>query len=111
MKYTCLYFQEVALLPPAAVTVAPPVEDEGEDGEFTCEWKDCHVTFKRLQQLVNHVHAFHVKAAHGEDYLCHWKSCPRKGKGFNAKYVIVINHSDFFIYYNLPLESKGLKST
>lgn len=41
-----------------------------------------------MDDLVNHVNDQHVKVERPDvDYQCKWDGCPRRGKGFNARYV------------------------
>ncbi|XP_064637044.1 zinc finger protein GLI4-like [Lineus longissimus] len=57
-----------------------------------CLWKDCGKTFEQLEALVNHVNDQHVKVSEREvDYVCRWFNCPRNGKGFNARYKMLIH--------------------
>ena len=51
-----------------------------------CHWLNCQETFSQMNELVNHVNDCHVKVERPDvDYQCKWNSCPRRGKGFNAR--------------------------
>jgi zinc finger protein GLIS2 len=57
-----------------------------------CEWQDCEETFLTLEELVNHINNCHVLASKEAcEYSCHWKNCVRQGKGFNARYKLLIH--------------------
>ncbi|CAB1342454.1 unnamed protein product [Coregonus sp. 'balchen'] len=51
----------------------------------------CHLLFDSLQDLVDHVNDFHVKPEKDSGYCCHWDGCARKGRGFNARYKMLIH--------------------
>uniref|UniRef100_A0A673WAP1 Zinc finger protein GLIS2 n=1 Tax=Salmo trutta TaxID=8032 RepID=A0A673WAP1_SALTR len=53
--------------------------------------RDCHLLFESLQDLVDHVNDFHVKPEKDSGYCCHWDGCARKGRGFNARYKMLIH--------------------
>lgn len=57
-----------------------------------CHWLNCQETFRSMDDLVNHVNDYHVKVERPDvDYQCKWKNCPRRGKGFNARYKMLIH--------------------
>ncbi|CAH1778250.1 unnamed protein product [Owenia fusiformis] len=57
-----------------------------------CEWESCTGTFHSLDGLVNHVNDVHVRLERADvDYKCKWTGCPRRGKGFNARYKMLIH--------------------
>ncbi|EMP40849.1 Zinc finger protein GLIS2 [Chelonia mydas] len=47
--------------------------------------------FDLLQDLVDHVNDFHVKPEKDAGYCCHWEGCARHGRGFNARYKMLIH--------------------
>ncbi|XP_048450133.1 zinc finger protein GLIS2-like, partial [Rhincodon typus] len=51
----------------------------------------CNQLFESLQDLVDHVNDFHVKPEKETGYCCHWEGCARRGKGFNARYKMLIH--------------------
>ncbi|XP_074789906.1 LOW QUALITY PROTEIN: zinc finger protein GLIS2 [Oncorhynchus kisutch] len=51
----------------------------------------CHLLFESLQDLVDHVNDFHVKPEKDSGYCCHWDGCARRGRGFNARYKMLIH--------------------
>ena len=58
----------------------------------SCQWQDCEDTFLTVEELVNHINNNHVLASKEPcEYLCHWKNCVRQGKGFNARYKLLIH--------------------
>ncbi|XP_029015328.1 zinc finger protein GLIS2b [Betta splendens] len=61
------------------------------DEQLACRWKKCHLLFDSLQDLVDHVNDFHVKPEKDCGYCCHWEGCARKGRGFNARYKMLIH--------------------
>jgi hypothetical protein len=36
---------------------------------------------------VNHINELHIRADQDAEFRCHWKDCPRRGRGFNARSV------------------------
>ncbi|KAJ8251498.1 hypothetical protein GJAV_G00222010 [Gymnothorax javanicus] len=61
------------------------------DEQLACRWRKCHLLFDSLQDLVDHVNDFHVKPEKDSGYCCHWEGCARKGRGFNARYKMLIH--------------------
>ncbi|XP_029359394.1 zinc finger protein GLIS2-like [Echeneis naucrates] len=51
----------------------------------------CHLLFESLQDLVDHINDFHVKPEKDSGYCCHWEGCARNGRGFNARYKMLIH--------------------
>ncbi|XP_022542867.2 zinc finger protein GLIS2 [Astyanax mexicanus] len=64
---------------------------EPVDEQLACRWLKCHLLFECLQDLVDHVTEFHVKPERSTGYCCHWEGCARKGRGFNARYKMLIH--------------------
>ncbi|XP_051987315.1 zinc finger protein GLIS2b isoform X2 [Xyrauchen texanus] len=65
--------------------------DLSADEQLACHWRKCHMLFDSLQDLVDHVNVFHVKPEKDSGYCCHWEGCARKGRGFNARYKMLIH--------------------
>lgn len=65
--------------------------DLSADEQLACRWRKCHLLFESLQDLVDHVNDFHVKPEKDSGYCCHWDGCARKGRGFNARYKMLIH--------------------
>ncbi|KAL0993438.1 hypothetical protein UPYG_G00107880 [Umbra pygmaea] len=65
--------------------------DLSADEQLSCRWRKCHLLFDCLQDLVDHVNDFHVKPEKDSGYCCHWDGCARKGRGFNARYKMLIH--------------------
>ncbi|XP_054615297.1 zinc finger protein GLIS2b [Dunckerocampus dactyliophorus] len=65
--------------------------DLSADEQLACRWKKCRLLFDSLQDLVDHVNDFHVKPEKDSGYCCHWEGCARKGRGFNARYKMLIH--------------------
>ncbi|KAG7222544.1 hypothetical protein INR49_031659 [Caranx melampygus] len=61
------------------------------DGQLACRWMKCHLLFDSLQDLVDHINDFHVKPEKDSGYCCHWEGCARNGRGFNARYKMLIH--------------------
>ncbi|XP_029368325.1 zinc finger protein GLIS2-like [Echeneis naucrates] len=61
------------------------------DGQLACRWMKCHLLFESLQDLVDHINDFHVKPEKDSGYCCHWEGCARNGRGFNARYKMLIH--------------------
>ncbi|XP_031430318.1 zinc finger protein GLIS2b [Clupea harengus] len=81
---------------PSSVFVGQPKEKWGSsdlsaDEQLACRWRKCHLLFDSLQDLVDHVNDFHVKPEKDSGYCCHWDGCARKGRGFNARYKMLIH--------------------
>ncbi|CAE1304759.1 GLIS2 [Acanthosepion pharaonis] len=59
---------------------------------YRCQWADCNQKFVFMDQLVGHVNEKHVCVGRSEvEYQCKWEGCPRDGKGFNARYKMLIH--------------------
>ncbi|XP_028670134.1 zinc finger protein GLIS2b [Erpetoichthys calabaricus] len=61
------------------------------DEQLACRWVKCNLLFDSLQDLVDHVNDFHVKPEKDSGYCCHWEGCARRGRGFNARYKMLIH--------------------
>ncbi|XP_054459954.1 zinc finger protein GLIS2-like [Anoplopoma fimbria] len=61
------------------------------DGQLACHWMKCHLLFDSLQDLVDHINDFHVKPEKDCGYCCRWEGCARNGRGFNARYKMLIH--------------------
>uniref|UniRef100_A0A8C3IVF4 GLIS family zinc finger 2 n=1 Tax=Chrysemys picta bellii TaxID=8478 RepID=A0A8C3IVF4_CHRPI len=59
--------------------------------QLVCRWAKCNQLFDLLQDLVDHVNDFHVKPEKDAGYCCHWEGCARHGRGFNARYKMLIH--------------------
>ncbi|XP_070617638.1 zinc finger protein GLIS2 [Erythrolamprus reginae] len=82
-------------LPPSPFLPPPkekrlPLETDGQK-PLVCRWSKCHQLFELLQDLVDHVNDFHVKPEKEAGYRCHWEGCARHGRGFNARYKMLIH--------------------
>ncbi|MBN3324247.1 GLIS2 protein, partial [Atractosteus spatula] len=81
---------------PSSMFIGPPKEkrvspDLSADEQLACRWVKCHLLFDSLQDLVDHVNDFHVKPEKDSGYCCHWEGCARRGRGFNARYKMLIH--------------------
>uniref|UniRef100_UPI00358E0A05 zinc finger protein GLIS2 isoform X2 n=1 Tax=Myxine glutinosa TaxID=7769 RepID=UPI00358E0A05 len=56
-----------------------------------CRWRKCEQVFEELQDLVDHVHEQHVRPEKDTGYFCRWEGCARQGRGFNARYKMLIH--------------------
>ncbi|KAJ8366942.1 hypothetical protein AAFF_G00336460, partial [Aldrovandia affinis] len=61
------------------------------DEQLACRWMKCRLLFHSLQDLVDHVNDFHVKPEKESGYCCQWEGCARNGRGFNARYKMLIH--------------------
>ncbi|TSK62523.1 Zinc finger protein GLIS2 [Bagarius yarrelli] len=61
------------------------------DEQLSCRWRKCQLLFDNLQDLVDHVNDFHVRPKRDSGYCCLWEGCARKGRGFNARYKMLIH--------------------
>ncbi|KAL3996825.1 solute carrier family 41 [Sarotherodon galilaeus] len=69
-----------------------PVSPEPSvDAQLACRWMKCHLLFDTLQDLVDHINDFHVKPEKDSGYCCQWEGCARNGRGFNARYKMLIH--------------------
>ncbi|XP_006897490.1 PREDICTED: zinc finger protein GLIS2 [Elephantulus edwardii] len=59
--------------------------------QLMCRWAKCNQLFELLQDLVDHVNDYHVKPEKDAGYCCHWEGCARHGRGFNARYKMLIH--------------------
>lgn len=85
-----------ALHLPASAFLTPPREkrlspDLPLQKQLVCRWSKCNQLFELLQDLVDHVNDFHVKPEKDAGYCCHWEGCARHGRGFNARYKMLIH--------------------
>ncbi|KAJ6655934.1 hypothetical protein lerEdw1_004519 [Lerista edwardsae] len=85
-----------ALHLPASAFLTPPREkrlspDLPLPKQLVCRWSKCNQLFELLQDLVDHVNDFHVKPEKDAGYCCHWEGCARHGRGFNARYKMLIH--------------------
>ncbi|XP_015667477.1 zinc finger protein GLIS2 [Protobothrops mucrosquamatus] len=81
---------------PASAFLAPSKEkrlslDAAVQKQLVCRWSKCNQLFDLLQDLVDHVNDFHVKPEKDAGYRCHWEGCARHGRGFNARYKMLIH--------------------
>ncbi|KAJ1097620.1 hypothetical protein NDU88_002737 [Pleurodeles waltl] len=81
---------------PPSVFITPPREKRlgpelQEPKDLLCRWSKCNQLFDLLQDLVDHVNDFHVKPEKDAGYCCHWEGCARRGRGFNARYKMLIH--------------------
>ncbi|KAL4648689.1 zinc finger protein GLIS2-like [Arapaima gigas] len=81
---------------PSSMFIGQPKETRASpelssDEQLACRWVKCHMLFDSLQDLVDHVNDFHVKPEKNSGYCCHWEGCARKGRGFNARYKMLIH--------------------
>ncbi|XP_072040313.1 uncharacterized protein [Amphiura filiformis] len=58
---------------------------------LVCKWMSCYQQFVRLEDLVSHVNERHIRLEKDVEYCCRWDGCQRKGKGFNARYKMLIH--------------------
>nr|XP_054756097.1 zinc finger protein 410-like [Lytechinus pictus] len=72
-----------------------PIMDRPEENTrstlLVCKWASCYQRFNRLEELVYHVNERHVRLEKDTEYCCRWEGCQRKGKGFNARYKMLIH--------------------
>ncbi|XP_077575209.1 zinc finger protein GLIS2-like [Stigmatopora nigra] len=61
------------------------------DARLACRWIKCHLLFESLQDLVEHINDAHVKPEKDSGYCCKWQGCARNGRGFNARYKMLIH--------------------
>ncbi|XP_029706565.1 zinc finger protein GLIS2-like [Takifugu rubripes] len=61
------------------------------ESSLSCRWMKCHQLFTSLQDLVDHINDFHVKPEKDSGYCCQWEGCARNGRGFNARYKMLIH--------------------
>ncbi|XP_053472427.1 zinc finger protein GLIS2 [Ictalurus furcatus] len=84
-----------SLLPPSSILTAQRRDrrssPEPAEEQLACRWLRCHLLFECLQDLVDHVTESHVKPERSSGYCCHWEGCARKGRGFNARYKMLIH--------------------
>lgn len=65
--------------------------DTGDD-LHGCRWMNCERKFQTMSELVLHVNDDHVRLERPDvEYQCKWGGCPRRGKGFNARYKMLIH--------------------
>ncbi|XP_029432622.1 zinc finger protein GLIS2 isoform X2 [Rhinatrema bivittatum] len=85
-----------ALQLPSSVFITPPKEKRLSpelpmQKQLVCRWAKCDQLFDLLQDLVDHVNDYHVKPEKEAGYCCHWEDCARRGRGFNARYKMLIH--------------------
>ncbi|KAM7038859.1 zinc finger protein GLIS2 isoform 1-T1 [Acridotheres tristis] len=84
-----LHLPPAAFLPPSKEKRLPP--ELPLPKQLVCRWSKCNQFFDLLQDLVDHVNDFHVKPEKDAGYCCHWEGCARHGRGFNARYKMLIH--------------------
>ncbi|XP_075371231.1 zinc finger protein GLIS2 [Mycteria americana] len=84
-----LHLPPAAFLPPTKEKRLPP--ELPLPKQLVCRWSKCNQFFDLLQDLVDHVNDFHVKPEKDAGYCCHWEGCARHGRGFNARYKMLIH--------------------
>lgn len=57
----------------------------------SCQWQNCVEHFLAVDDLVNHINTVHISGKDSCEYSCKWKDCVRRGKGFNARYKMLIH--------------------
>ena len=57
----------------------------------SCQWQNCMDHFLTVDELVNHINTIHISSKDNSEYSCKWKNCVRQGKGFNARYKMLIH--------------------
>ncbi|XP_045206321.1 zinc finger protein GLIS2-like [Mercenaria mercenaria] len=66
--------------------------DHNTRGLFLCKWINCEQQFSCMEEFVGHVNDQHARIERPDlEYRCKWAGCQRKGKGFNARYKILIH--------------------
>ncbi|KAM6972417.1 zinc finger protein GLIS2 [Aplochiton taeniatus] len=65
--------------------------DSSLDEQLSCQWTKCHLLFDSLPELVDHINDYHVKPEKDSGYCCQWEGCARNGRGFNARYKMLIH--------------------
>ncbi|KAL1005743.1 hypothetical protein UPYG_G00063410 [Umbra pygmaea] len=81
---------------PSSMFIGQPGEKRASpellsDEQLACRWMKCHLIFDTLQDLVDHINDYHVKPEKDSGYCCHWEGCARNGRGFNARYKMLIH--------------------
>ncbi|NXJ98114.1 GLIS2 protein, partial [Corythaixoides concolor] len=88
-----LHLPPPAFLPPSKEKRLPPElplpKQLAPSPPVSCP--QCNQFFDLLQDLVDHVNDFHVKPEKDAGYCCHWEGCARHGRGFNARYKMLIH--------------------
>ncbi|XP_053711344.1 zinc finger protein GLIS2-like [Synchiropus splendidus] len=68
-----------------------PSTDVHLGSQLVCRWVKCRLQFDSLQDLVDHINEYHVKPEKDSGYHCQWEGCARNGRGFNARYKMLIH--------------------
>ncbi|XP_051550128.1 zinc finger protein GLIS2-like [Myxocyprinus asiaticus] len=76
---------------PSSMLIGHHSPEPSGDEQLACRWLKCHLLFDSLQELVDHVNHSHVKSEKNSGFCCHWEGCARKGRGFNARYKMLIH--------------------
>lgn len=66
-------------------------QDDGEQQQLVCCWKNCNQEFESQAMLVLHIEKNHVCCTKGDEYTCLWIDCPRQNRSFNARYKLLIH--------------------
>ena len=66
-------------------------QDDSEQQQLICCWKNCNQEFESQATLVLHIEKNHVCCSKGDEYTCFWSDCPRKSRSFNARYKLLIH--------------------
>lgn len=54
-----------------------------------CEWLKCGLSFDNVTKLMGHVTEQHIKPNKNMEFICHWKGCDRRKKGFPKRFKII----------------------
>ncbi|XP_076332734.1 uncharacterized protein LOC143237398 [Tachypleus tridentatus] len=67
--------------------------NQNQDRESThrCQWLDCGQEFFDGDDLAEHVNQTHVQQNADAEYHCQWIDCKRQGKGFRARYKMLMH--------------------
>lgn len=66
-------------------------QEDGEQQQLVCCWKNCNQEFDSQATLVLHIEKNHVCCTKGDEYTCLWIDCPRQNRSFNARYKLLIH--------------------
>ena len=71
-----------------------------EPGVHPCEWEECTMKFKTVNELTDHLQLYHMSTK--IEYTCRWRGCARNGRPF-------ANHSGLFRHLRYHTGDKPCK--
>ncbi|XP_076336094.1 uncharacterized protein LOC143239139 isoform X1 [Tachypleus tridentatus] len=66
-------------------------QNQHRESSYKCQWLDCEQLCIDRDELAEHVNWNHIQQGSDAEYHCQWIGCKRQGKGFNARYKMLMH--------------------